>query len=220
MHVSGRICILKITCVLIETRNNEVLAPVVSSKVRQVLSRWFRRHFHSDLPGHPRGSLKVIIGVCGKMFIGHPHISWSNPSNPMVFPVNFVLQWAEDCLGTTSVAECLFRGGHDVIRGRGVNAIMDGPELSWYFFCKQMDHESLTCALPQGTLGDAGRVGSFGVILGEFLKGRKPRLEWVDLASRSLAWKTQLSDLSCSAIQKATVQRTFLGGLMFAFVAD
>ena len=49
------------------------------------------------------------------------------------------------------MAECLFEGGHDLILGLGANSIMDGPELSWYFFCKQMARDGLICALPQGT---------------------------------------------------------------------
>lgn len=61
------------------------------------------------------------------------------------------MEYGYDCLGGTTVAECLFEGGHDLILGLGANSIMDGPELSWYFFCKQMARDGLICALPQGS---------------------------------------------------------------------
>lgn len=67
-------------------------------------------------------------------------------------------EYGYDCLGGTTVAECLFQGGHDLIQGLGANSIMDSPELSWYFFCTQLardGHDGLICALPQGSKSGA-----------------------------------------------------------------
>ena len=57
-----------------------------------------------------------------------------------------------DCAGGTSVAQCRFRGGHDLVLETGANDIPDGPEMSWYFFCRhsrgaQVDASS--CLVPQ-----------------------------------------------------------------------
>ena len=52
-----------------------------------------------------------------------------------------------DCAGGSKVVGCQFKGGHDLVLGRGANEILDGPEFAWYFFCQLSQSDG--CRLPQ-----------------------------------------------------------------------
>jgi hypothetical protein len=149
------------------------------------------------------------------------HIQTRN--NELVTPLRWYFSAeSEDCLGGTTVAECLFEGGHDLILGLGANSIMDGPELSWYFFCKQMARDGLICALPQGTpLPWDGDIWRLWIGLRDNLRPKTSYFigktlvscRFWDLASRSLAWH----NYHVQRFRGQSFNALFLGGFNVRF---
>ena len=73
----------------------------------------------------------------------------NSPSHGYELPPFATKAELEDCLGGSTVVECLFAGPHDLVLAKGANTIMDGPELAWFFFCQASANKDLHCTLPQ-----------------------------------------------------------------------
>lgn len=62
------------------------------------------------------------------------------------------VEYGYSCLQSSSVVECTFNAGHDVLWETDSNSLADGPETAWFFLCQHSRAGTIpadSCVLPQ-----------------------------------------------------------------------